>query len=135
MNNTNGSTTNPSGVQGVCPAGWHLPSDAEWKELEMELGMSQNEADNTDWRGTNEGDALKSSSNWNGNNSTGFSALNGGYRYATDPFNGEGVNGSWWSTTEDGLGAYRRRLGSAQSGVDRYSGSKGYGYSVRCVKD
>ncbi|MBA7584634.1 hypothetical protein ES708_26591 [subsurface metagenome] len=39
----------------ACPTGWHLPSDEEWKQLEMYLGMSQSEAENTGWRGTDEG--------------------------------------------------------------------------------
>ena len=41
MNGATGSLSNPSEVMGVCPDGWHLPSDAEWKELEMFLGISQ----------------------------------------------------------------------------------------------
>src|SRR6056297_3339950 len=49
MNGAASSNDNPSGVQGVCPDGWHLPSDEEWKELEMELGMSQSEADEIDY--------------------------------------------------------------------------------------
>ena len=52
------SSTNPSEVQGACPTGWHLPSDDEWKQLEMHLGMSQSEADVTGWRGKNQGSEL-----------------------------------------------------------------------------
>ncbi|MFO7868847.1 MAG: fibrobacter succinogenes major paralogous domain-containing protein, partial [Bacteroidales bacterium] len=55
MNSEASSATNPSGVQGVCPNGWHIPSDAEWKELEMSLGMSAAAADNTGGRETDEG--------------------------------------------------------------------------------
>jgi hypothetical protein len=43
----------------ACPSGWHLPSDNEWKTLEMFLGMSQSEADDTGWRGSDEGGKLK----------------------------------------------------------------------------
>jgi len=56
---TASSNTNPSNVQGACPTGWHLPSDDEWKQLEMYLGMSQIEADATEWRGTVEGVKLR----------------------------------------------------------------------------
>src|SRR4030042_2170348 len=59
MNDAEASDSIPSGVQGVCPDGWHLPSDAEWKELEIYLGMSQVEADGTGWGGTNEGGKRK----------------------------------------------------------------------------
>lgn len=38
-----------------CPDGWHLPSDNEWKKLEMTLGMSYNEANDDGWRGNNPG--------------------------------------------------------------------------------
>ena len=46
-----GSNLNPSGIQGVCPDGWHLPSDSEWKQLEIFLGMNPEDADKEDWRG------------------------------------------------------------------------------------
>lgn len=43
----------------LAPEGWHVPTDEEWKELEMYLGMSQSEADDTGYRGTDEGGKLK----------------------------------------------------------------------------
>ena len=132
-NNTS-SSTNPSGVQGVCPTDWHLPSDAEWKELEMELGMSQAEADNTGGRGTNEGEQLKTSS-WGGNNSSGFTALPGGKRGTNGSFHYEGSDVTWWSATESGNDVWRRGLTSSQSDVYRFTDVKGLGYSVRCLKD
>jgi len=62
----------------VCPDGWHLPSDEEWKEMEIYLGMNESEADSLDWRGTDEGKMLKSRGRWhfegNGNNASGFNA-------------------------------------------------------------
>ena len=51
----------------ACPTGWHLPGDEEWKTLEMYLGMSQSEADDISWRGTDEGTKLKSTSGWHQN--------------------------------------------------------------------
>ncbi len=47
------------GAQGLCPTGWHVPTDEAWKELEMELGMTQAEADDDGWRGTPVGDQMK----------------------------------------------------------------------------
>jgi uncharacterized protein (TIGR02145 family) len=87
MNGAESSDANPSGVQGICPDGWHLPSDAEWKQLEMYLGMSETDVNSTGWRGTVEGGKLKEAGtthwadpNAGANNESGFTALPGGYR-------------------------------------------------------
>jgi uncharacterized protein (TIGR02145 family) len=73
----------------IAPKGWHVPTDEEWKELEMYLGMSQSEADDTYWRGTDEGGKLKATGTeyWNSpnegaNNESGYSALPGGFRHS-----------------------------------------------------
>ena len=94
MDGSTSSSTNPSGVKGVCPDGWHLPSDAEWKELEISLGMSQADADNTGFRGTDEGGKLKEtgtahwkSPNSGATNESRFTALPGGLRYYNGTFN------------------------------------------------
>ena len=94
--------------EGACPDGWHLPSDAEWKELEMHLGMSQEEADNEGWRGTDEGNKLKESGNthWysstGATNSSGFTALPGGSYDLTleGPFNYIRFHALFWTATE-----------------------------------
>ncbi|MCD4731894.1 MAG: PKD domain-containing protein, partial [Bacteroidales bacterium] len=71
----------------LCPTGWHVPSDDEWKKLEIYLGMDKNDADSTQWRGTNEGGKLKElgyakwhEPNTGATNETGFSAFPGGDR-------------------------------------------------------
>jgi len=124
----------------ACPSGWHLPSDEEWKTLEMALGMSQSQADNILWRGTDQGTQMKSTSGWysngNGTNSSGFNALPGGYRYSSGSFDGLGYYGSWWSATEDsGTGAWYRSLLYDLAQVHRYYHYKTSGFSVRCLKD
>ncbi|MCD4792483.1 MAG: fibrobacter succinogenes major paralogous domain-containing protein [Bacteroidales bacterium] len=138
------SNTNPSGVQGVCPDDWHLPSDAEWKELEMELGMTQAQADATGWRGTDEGGKMKEAGithwdnpNTDATNESGFTALPGGYRhYDHGDFGGLGSNSYFWSATEyDATYAWYRRLLYDNSGVNRGSSNKSYGFSVRCLRD
>ena len=136
------SNSNPSGVQGVCPTGWHLPSDAEWKQLEMYLGMSQAEADaNNAWRGTDEGGKLKQigislwvDPNTGATNSSGFTALPGG-KYNWNGYSDLGKYGSFWSTTETGLNSYSRSLKNSDTRVYRESDDKGDKASVRCVKD
>jgi uncharacterized protein (TIGR02145 family) len=118
----------------VCPNGWHLPTDREWKELEMAIGMSSSDADNTLWRGTNEGNALRASS-FGGNNASGFTALPGGFRHSNGSFYLEGFYGYWWSATESGTDAWQRNLSSSRSDVHRYANDKGSGYSVRCIRN
>lgn len=134
------SSSNPSGVQGVCPDGWHLPSDAEWKQLEMAIGMSQSEADGTGYRGTNEGTKLKATSGWNNNGNgtdeVGFSARPGGYRSYNGGFYYIGHYGYWWSATEiDSYYAWSRYLSYSSTKVYRDSYYGGSGFSVRCVRD
>ena len=126
----------------ACPSGWHLPTDAEWKQLEMHLGMSQSDADeNWAWRNSgNVGKKLKSTSGWNNNgngtNISGFTALPGGYRNTNDTFNPLGSYGYWWSSTTTGSSnAYFRNLNYNIAGVNRYDSNKSYGFSVRCVRD
>ena len=127
----------------ACPRGWHLPSDDEWKTLEMALGMGQSDADDKGWRGTDEGDKIKEtgfthwySSNTGSTNSSGFTALPGGYRTSNGLFRGLVHLGHWWSSTEaSGTRTWRRHLYDDKGKVYRSSSSKSYGYSVRCLKD
>ena len=90
------STTNPSGIQGVCLTGWHLPSDAEWTELTDYLGGTSvaggklKETGTTHWASPNTG----------ATNETGFTALPGGGRGYDGTFFNIGGYGTWWSATE-----------------------------------
>jgi len=143
MNGAESSDANPSGVQGICPDGWHLPSDAEWKQLEMYLGMSETDVNSTGWRGTVEGGKLKEAGtthwadpNAGANNESGFTALPGGYRYSNGYFNDFRYYGSWWSSTEyDTTNAWPRYLYYSGSSVDRDYDLKSMGFSVRCLRD
>ena len=130
----------------TCPAGWHLPTNDEWKTLEMELGMSQSEADTIDRRGTDEGGKLKEESvctshwkspNKGATNSSGFTALPGGIRdYSDGAFYDLGTDADFWTATEsDASNAWNRNLYYDYAEVDRYYFSKSDGFSVRCVKD
>lgn len=124
----------------ACPGGWKLPSDEEWKTLEMALGMSQNEADIPGWRGTDQGAQMKSISGWNNNsnstNSSGFSALPGGQRYSSGGFANYGYGGYWWSSTEySGAHVWYRYIDGAFGQVYRNTNEDVVGLSVRCLKD
>ena len=130
----------------IAPQGWHVPTDDEIKQLEMHLGMSQSEADDYGFRGTNEGSKLAGNADlwYNGNlennadfGTSGFTALPGGYRYY---LNGNcssmGSYGFFWSSTEGSSGhAWRRELSNNNSGVNRFSSYKQDGFSVRCLRD
>lgn len=125
--------------QGICPDGWHLPSDSEWKTLEMYLGMSQGYANNYGIRGTDEGNKLKSASGWkggsNGGDNYGFSALPGGYRnFYSGAFLHSGSSGYWWCETQYN-NPFHRKLEADASTVFRTGINKSSGLSVRCVKD
>ena len=130
----------------LCPSGWHVPSDGEWKTLEMYLGMTQAQADATGWRGTDQGAKLAGDTSlWidgaleqNANFGTsGFSALPGGIRdYSDGSFYDLSYVGYWWSSTEDdGSYARSRFLGYFVANVGRYIDNKSYGFSVRCLRD
>jgi uncharacterized protein (TIGR02145 family) len=132
MNGAISSTTKPSGVQGVCPTGWHLPSVAEWTELETYLGgqnitgSKMKEAGITHWASPNTG----------ATNESGFSALPGGYRYHTGQFAFFVTSGYWWSTSESSAtNAYGRFLGSDFPSIQYSGNSKKAGSSVRCIKN
>ena len=119
--------------QGVCPDGWHLPTNAEWDALTTYLGtdagskLAGNAALWTD------GD-LDQNANFG---ASGFAALPGGYRYNFGgTFNSLGDLGYWWSATENSsANAYRRNLNYNYAGVYGVNGNKSYGFSVRCVRD
>jgi len=122
--------------RGICPIGWHIPSDAEWDALMTAVGGS-----------STAGRYLKASSGWNsggnGEDKYGFSALPGGYGYVPDygdsyyRFTFVGGAGDWWSAS-DNYDTCRRRI--------RYDSDRAYNYerndeneiglfSVRCLQD
>lgn len=128
----------------IAPAGWHVPSDAEWKQLEMYLGMSQVEADAMEWRGSTESWKMRETgtTHWNSpnhgaTNESGFTALPGGYRTYDGYFESMGVRACFWSSSEyyNMIWAWSRELHYDHAQVWRYYDFNRYGYSVRCVRD
>jgi uncharacterized protein (TIGR02145 family) len=145
---TYGALYNWSAAISVCPIGWQLPSDDDWKEMEMYLGMSQAIADNIDWRQTNnEGDKLKTigTTLWiapnNGNNSTGFSALPSGYRASMGggSFMDIGTETVFWTSSVPANAdyAWTRFLRNNTGSIGRFSNFilKQNGFAVRCIKN
>jgi uncharacterized protein (TIGR02145 family) len=132
MNGAVSSNNSPSGVQGVCPTGWHMPSDAEWTYLTNYLGGSNvagyklKEAGTTHWNSPNTG----------ATNESGFTALPGGYRNFLDTFGYVGSLGYWWSSTElNATYAWNRYLYYLNSYIYSSYYFKTNGFSVRCLRD
>jgi len=129
---TYGVLYNWTAAQSACPSGWHLPSDAEWTTFtdnlggEYEAGGKMKETGTSHWTSPNTG----------ATNESGFTAHPGGYRTNDGTFSNIGIGGNWWSSTESGTNsAWNRYLHYHNSTVNRRSGNKGHGYSVRCLRD
>ena len=124
-----GKTCSPTyPVRGVCPEGWHLPTQTEWNTLFTAVG-GQSTA----------GKMLKSTSGWNssdnGTDAYSFSALPAGYRYSSGNFILEGSYASFWSSSESySRGAYRMAL-DYNDNAFLDGDYKDLGFLVRCVKD
>ena len=133
--------TTQEGTQGICPGGWHIPSDQDWKNMEMHLGMSEAQANAPDWRGDDEGSKLKTVSGWleggNGTNSSGFTAIPSGYRAGEDNgFASLDNSAYWWTSTPySDVQTWYRSVGPYVSKIQRTYNYNGSGISVRCVKD
>jgi len=125
MDGVGSSHANPSGVEGVCPVGWHIPSDAEWTEL-------------IDYVGENAGTKLKSREFHDTHQPSGTPTADGTDKYRFSALKGP-YSSMWWSSTEragDDREAWIRHIAETQAGVWRQSFDKHeYFLSVRCVHD
>ena len=136
--------------RGICPEGFHVPTDEEWIEMELELGMSSEEVYiDGYWRGTNQGSQLASYAElWEDCYSgygletdidfsnSGFSALPAGYRDSYGVFGYLYSSGYIWTSSEySGSNAWHRQLYTCQTGILRGHYFKKIGLSVRCIED
>ena len=117
-------------ARGLCPSGWHVPTDGEWTVMTDYLGGE-----------VIAGGQMKSDYGWwnsgNGTNSSGFSALPGGFRFGgSGYFFAGGDAGLWWSSSHNGSGAWQRTLSYAYGNqIWRQPALLENGQSVRCVRD
>ena len=116
----------------LCPTGWHVPSKDEWTTLATYLGGEGvaggklKETGTSHWLSPNTG----------ANNTSGFTALPGGYRYTAGEFDFVGIDGFWWSANESNTGwAYSRELDNDYPDFFEFNDPKKAGFSVRCLKD
>ena len=133
-----------AGTQGICPDGWHLPTDSEWNTLEIELGMTQAQANGTGYRGTDQGSQMADNEplwtdgalDQNGAfGNSGFAALPSGFRNTSGSFYNLSSNAYFWSSLESGTNAWLRLLHYDNSRVNRGGYNKSDGFSVRCIQD
>jgi uncharacterized protein (TIGR02145 family) len=130
----------------ICPAGWHVPSDAEWTTLTDYLinnnygyksrknEISKSLAYTSGWT-TNSIDGSVGNDQVR-NNSSGFKAIATGYRYGSGLFNGFGSFSYWWTATAVySTNAWYRSISDERNNVYRDNSSKQNGISVRCIKD
>ncbi len=125
------SSANPSGVQGVCPSGWHLPSSPEWQELEDTVAALAVGAVGT---------VLKADSTWNSNSGTddlNFSALGAGYlNGGTNSFQGLGTEQHWWvSEQHTATHSFNWVVTDGSPIFVEASADMRSGMSVRCIKN
>ena len=149
MHGASATASNPSGIQGVCPDGWHVPSNAEWVQLSDYVRTKENWL--CDNNTANITKALASDNHWNivtgtyanscspgysqeGNNISGFSALPAGFRYSNAiGFTGFGDGAYFWSTTSGDNGIDYYCIYHSFSDVEYFSQPSTYWLSVRCV--
>lgn len=118
--------------RGLAPAGWHIPSDAEWTTLVSCLGSSSTAGSKLKVSGTRTWTAPNSDAD----NSSGWAGLPGGNRVDQGFFDGDAVSGLWWSTTSaTTTTAWSRFLLYSNGNVGRSNDLKPYGFSVRCLRD
>ena len=125
------------GIQGICPTGWHIPTDSEWATLTTFLGGENVGGGKMKSTGTIEaGTGLWNSPNGWASNESGFTAVPAGYRYNGGSFNYIGSFGFWWSSSEGRTsGAWSRSMHYEFSNVYIGNSFKNGGFSVRCVRN
>jgi len=115
-------------TQGICPDGWHLPTDMEWCILEQEVDPTIT-CSSIGFRGTDGVTKLVQGG------SSGFEAIMAGNRNPNTAFYDIGMGTNFWNSTENGSNAWYRYLGMSYNKVYRDSQIKSFGFSVRCLKD
>ena len=137
----NGSTT--AGAQGICPTGWHVPTDAEFKTLIESQAITPGCESTTTagWYCSGAAPKLAIATNWGGSplstatNTSGFSAQpSGGRSTGSDYYNRTYDTFLWSSTQADASSAWHRHFNYSRPSVQRNSLAKAHGFSLRCIQ-
>ena len=129
--------------RGLCPSGWTVPTDGDWQELEIELGMdpvvASQDSESGIGRGTDQGKQLKAGPdgvlNWNGEDVWGFNVVPGGSRNSNGNFNQACFMANYWSSSQFNADRnFERRFRSWYDGIGRQSSDLNEGWSVRCIQ-
>ena len=131
------------GAQGICPTGWHIPTDAEQDVLDQYLkdsGQTCSSTRNSLFDCATAGYKLKAVTLWGGmdsasNNSSRFSAVPAGFVDSAGASNDQGIRDYIWSSSISGSYAWDRNFISGNGGINRVQGYQTYGYSVRCLQN
>jgi uncharacterized protein (TIGR02145 family) len=140
----NGSTTPEA--QGICPTGWHIPTDTELYTLENYLATGTCSSTRTGYECDPAGSKLANNTadqNWTSGTlsshtdfgTSGFDAPASGFRNTSGGYDNRSDGAGFWSSTESGVNAWRRYLDYYSSSVFRLENDKANGFSVRCLKD
>lgn len=110
----------------LAPEGFRVPTDGEWKEIEIALGMSKEGAEETGWRGKGIGKEMEKA----------LGVVYSGYRYPSGGgFCSLGTYAFWWSSSVSGTISWDRQLNTSYTSVCRHVDARSYGLSVRCVRE
>jgi len=121
---------NNQSTQGICPTGWHVPTDGDWKILELTLGLSKTMIDSTGYRGFYQGQELLV------NSVTKFDALFAGFRFLNGSFSHENYYASFWtSSLRNDSTAWYRGVTNGDPQISRDGFEKERGFAVRCLKN
>ncbi len=129
--------------KGICPKGWYVPTDDDWKEFEREMGISEEEIDLIYWRGENIATKIAGEAElWKDKNigerrnfnEYGFRAVPGGYRLSSGIYSWIGHRANFWSSTLDVSGWRRTIIPGSSEGIRRTAAAKNMGFSVRCIQ-
>jgi uncharacterized protein (TIGR02145 family) len=124
----NGSSSD--GAQGICPTGWHVPSDADWFLLESYIDPSMTDPSYIGWSNTTIGDELYLGGSY------GFDWITGGFSYGGDGCTYAYDRILYWSSSNySSIEAVSRLFNTAEAGSNRDMRDKNYGFYIRCLKD
>ena len=128
--------------EGLCPEGWYVPTDGDWKELERHLGVKEEELNRLYWRGSIATELSGEAWLWQDEtigkrrnfNSSGFTAVPAGYRLSNGIYSWIGQRANFWTSTIKASGWRRTIIPEISEGVRRTGAAKNIGFSVRCLK-